>query len=462
MINLNFLKLSKFFLFLTPFALILVNPATLFPFIVTKYTFFRLTISLSFVFLLLSIFFNQINLKEIKDLFKKPLVINVTLFTLFFLLACLFAYDSKFAFWSNFERGEGGLQILHLWLFFILLILLFKDHNSWVKFINFFIFVCVFNVVYGVFASLGFSGFIGDKVNKLSQIRLAGALGNPAYLATFLIYGIFFSFYIILINFKKDWIKFKKTFIYWFLILFLFLGFLLAATRGGFVGLFFSILVFIFYLIFLDKNKKRRKILFISSICLILLLFLGVYFRDSNFIKNLPGGRLFELDSKSETWVSRVNVWEIAFRAFLDRPILGWGPENFLYIYPLYYKKEIFNPEKGFNEWFDRAHSIYFDYLSETGILGLLSYLSIFIFIYFYLFKLIKKINFLQKHHKNKFIFFNYDKLIIGIFIALPISYLVQGIVLFDILPIYLSNFFMFAFFSYEISRYENILKKYE
>ena len=67
--------------------------------------------------------------KRIAALFQKPLVIAVTVFAAIFELACIFAYDFHAAFWSNYERGEGGFQMLHYYLFFLLLVLIFTDRK---------------------------------------------------------------------------------------------------------------------------------------------------------------------------------------------------------------------------------------------------------------------------------------------------------------------------------------------
>ncbi len=454
--TINYLKIAKFFLFLVPFTVILVNSATLFPFIVTKYTWFRLMINLTFLFVLLALLFDQLKTKEIFDLFKRPLVIWVSLFTLIFLLACFFAYNPKFAFWSNFERGEGGFQILHLWLYFLLLLLLLKERKDWQKYILFILGNGILVILYGFLAGLGFEGFIGDRFKDISQVRIYGTIGNPAYLATYTVFLIYFIFYLLVFKSKGKLFNLNETFFFWFLIIFYFIGFILAATRGGFVGFFFSLLVLFSYFIYL--TKKYRKKLLVVLIILLILFALGVYYRNSEFVKSLPGSRIFDLDPKSETWQSRVWVWKIAYKAFLDRPILGWGPENFIYIYPKYFEKDFFNPEKGFKEWFDRAHSIYFDYLSQTGILGLISYLAIFISIYYLIFKFIFKYEKIEKERK-KIILNKTEKINLGIFLAIPTAYLVQGIVLFDVLPIYLMNFFFFAWFSFEISNYFNFLK---
>jgi len=65
----------------------------------------------------------------------------------------------------------------------------------------------------------------------------------------------------------------------------------------------------------------------------------------------------------------------MALTGFEQRPILGWGQENFNYIFNANYNPRMWSQE----QWFDRAHSVYLDWLTASGIVGLLAYLSLYI-----------------------------------------------------------------------------------
>lgn len=75
--------------------------------------------------------------------------------------------------------------------------------------------------------------------------------------------------------------------------------------------------------------------------------------------------------------LERINRWKSAFRMFEDRPLTGHGPGTYQFVYYRYQvKKEMtristYHGEKG------NAHSEYLGFLSETGIPGLLIYLSL-------------------------------------------------------------------------------------
>ncbi len=126
-----FFKISKIFLWLVPLMIFVVSASTLFPFIVSKYIWFRTAVDLALIFFVLGLLFSPYGgsaegrqdkvsavFNSFISLFKKPLVIAVCVFVLMFLLACVFGVDPARSFWSNFERGEGGLQMLHLFVFF--------------------------------------------------------------------------------------------------------------------------------------------------------------------------------------------------------------------------------------------------------------------------------------------------------------------------------------------------------
>ncbi|KKL11323.1 hypothetical protein LCGC14_2546990, partial [marine sediment metagenome] len=88
------------------------------------YVWFRSLIGLALIFFLLGLLFNReadFYWERLKRIVRSPLFIAVSVFVTAFLAATFFGVDPAFSFWSNFERGEGGLQILNLYVFFVLL-----------------------------------------------------------------------------------------------------------------------------------------------------------------------------------------------------------------------------------------------------------------------------------------------------------------------------------------------------
>ena len=190
----------------------------------------------------------------------------------------------------------------------------------------------------------------------------------------------------------------------------------------------------------------------------IMLLVIGslVYFKNAPFIKSLPGSRIFDISFQTENFQNRMVIWQIAIDGFKERPLLGWGPENFSYTFDKHYNPKHYSIIAGFGAWYDRAHNIFLDYLNQAGILGLLSFLGIFAAFYWCFFKktlIAANINTNSREkEKKQSPITNYQSLITNALIfSLPVAYLVQGIVLFDILPTYINLFLFLAFATYKL-----------
>jgi O-antigen ligase len=95
--------------------------------------------------------------------------------------------------------------------------------------------------------------------------------------------------------------------------------------------------------------------------------------------------------------------------------------------------------------WFDRAHNIYFDYLAETGAFGFLSFLVIF-FVFFR--------QFFKSSKTDSGTGLSVELLLAkALLLSVPVAYLVQGLALFDTLPVYLNLFFFLSFSSGYLSK---------
>ncbi len=438
----------------------IVTVSTLFPFIVGKYVWFRSIVLLAFILFLLGLLFEdnaETIWKRCVDIFRRPLVIAVSIFIFFFLLAGFFGVDPMNSFWSNFERGEGGLQILCFYIYFLLLITLFQEEKDWFRLFQWGIVGGLLMSFYGLLAGWGVQNFIGAKFSP--GFRFQGSIGNPAYVAT---YAIFLMFYVAYLFVKKYNAKIRSGGGIGMGVLFLvfLVVFFAAATRGGFVGLAVSIIGFFAYIGF--TSKKWRKKFIIATVILVVLFGGIVVMSNTGLVKDLPGSRLFDLSVRAQTFGDRMTMWKIAWDGFRERPLLGWGPENFLQIFDTNFNTKYFIPGQQFGAWFDRAHSIYFDYLAETGILGFLSYFSIFMTFYILLFK--KSGVFIRRPESEK----SSSKLLVtshelllenALLFALPLSYLVQGLVLFDVSIIYLNLFVFFAFAAHRLSKQEQVTR---
>lgn len=467
-------KVSKFFLCAAVLAVAFVTPTTLFPFIVGKYVWFRSITAIAAIFFFLGLVLHKDHASQYLDRVKKlmyhPIVIAVTAFTAIFLLAGFFGLDPSFSFWSNFERGEGGLQILMFYVFFALLVVLLKDRADWERIFKWIFIASLFMVFYGVAAGLKyfdadwvtlpaggqqlsgqggpwfqtFKDFVGPAFNEVNY-RFQGSFGNAAYVAAYLLFALFYTLYILATKYRGH-LRSVGGVLHLFLAAVFFAFFWLAATRGAFLGLLAGLFVLLGYLAY--TKKHLRKWLLGAGVALASVVIFFVLFRSSPFVQKIPGARIFDLSFSTDTFATRRIIWNIAWDGFKERPFLGAGPENFLHTFYKHFDTRYFVPKNGFGAWFDRAHSVVFDALAETGILGLLSYLTMFISFYWLVIRAaIKKP---AGGEEGKTPWQSESPLARAILLAIPTSYLVQGIILFDVLVIYINLFFLFAFFTYE------------
>lgn len=444
------LKFSKFSLLASVFAVVVVLPSAFFPFIGGKDYFFRVAVETALVFYVLWWAFQAPPgeaLSRLREVIKKPLFIAVSIFVLVFLLASLLAYDSHAGFWSNYERGEGGFQMLHYYAFFILLTLTFKSKEDWRRLFGASLIAAVLMILYGVFANLGWAtNFIGPYQGnipptwwqKLVGTRFQGSLGNPAYVAPYLMFSMFYAAYLWATgNYRKT----RNILFYGLTTVFLLFFFIISKTRGAFLGFSVSVLVLLIFLIIRSSSKVKKA----AIIALLVLVTAGgaaFYYRNSDFIIQSPVGRLLDFNIlATNSFKTRLWTWGSAWQGFLERPILGWGPENFSSVFDKYFDPRHFVPGKQTETWFDRAHNVFLDYLAETGISGFLSYLAVFA-VFFY-----ELAGYIRNKNNSKLILIN------ALMFALPIGYLIQGLAIFDVLPTYMNLFLFFAFSVYLYSK---------
>ncbi|MFH1192968.1 MAG: O-antigen ligase family protein [Candidatus Jorgensenbacteria bacterium] len=449
-------KTARFFLLIGLLYVAIVSPGTLFPFIVGKYSWFRVAVDIAAIAFLIGLMRDAKSemFARIRSAFREPLVIAVTVFVGVFLLAGFLGVDPAMSFFSNFERGEGGLQMLHLYAFFLLLVLLFRDEDGWHRLFRWALAGGALMALYGLCAGLDVGGFIGTRFSS-PGFRFEGSIGNPAYVAAF---SLFMLFYAAQLFFAKYWRRpFTPGGVTLMVLALAFLRvFFSAATRGAFLGLLAALVVGVGYFVY--AHRAWRKWLLSGVVILLLVVGSLVYLKDSPFVKSIPGSRIFDISFSANTFKDRAIMWKTAVDGWKERPLLGWGPENYIQVFDRRFNTAYFVPSRGFGAWFDRAHSIYFDYLAETGALGLLSFLSIFVLFFVRLLTAWARVDRLalqnaRPHGTSP------QPVGVGIvasrafLLAALVAYLVQGVVLFDVLPIYVNVFIVLAFAVFELQR---------
>lgn len=86
----------------------------------------------------------------------------------------------------------------------------------------------------------------------------------------------------------------------------------------------------------------------------------------------IPDGPI-QRQLSDRTTQARFITWEAVLPAILERPILGWGPDNFDLVFENNFDDSLYLKEGKLEVWFDKAHNPIIETLITTGTIGLLS-----------------------------------------------------------------------------------------
>jgi O-antigen ligase/tetratricopeptide (TPR) repeat protein len=346
---------------LTP---LFVSNSLFFPFITGKAFFFRIIVEIVFALWLILIVRDR-SARPIRS----PLLIALAAFGVIITLATIFSNYPYHSFWSNFERMEGLVSYLHLAAFWLVIASVFKTDRIWRAFLNSSLVVSFIIVVYGFLQLAGLA-----EIHQ-SSVRLDATLGNATYLAVYILINIFIALYLLLGTKVSRPLKYLYSVLLVLQLIILYH----TATRGAILGLIFGLLVASVLALwrgrdYLSPKLKKATIgVFLAIIVIVGGLFL---IRSSSFVQNSPVLSRFASISLSErTTESRLVIWQMSLRGAKEHPLLGWGPENYDIVFNEYYEPALWRQE----QWFDRSHNIFLDWLISAGALGLLGYLSLFV-----------------------------------------------------------------------------------
>ncbi len=364
----------KAFVFIIPFLSFWIAQSMYFPYITGRNFGFRILVELGLV-LWAGLMIIDKNYRP-----KTTLMFWAVTFLIIILgLADFLGVSPYNSFWSRFERMEGYLMFLHLFGYFLLLITVLKTKKDWLLFFNLFVGAGLLVGGYGVMQLLGLKEAIQG-----GGVRIDGTIGNPTYLAAYMMLISALTLVLLFNARSKGWrYGYLGVFIFNLIILYF------TASRGAFLALIVTVPLFLLAYIFLiaknDPLKRLYKRIAISLLILIALLPLGFQLiKNTNFVQESNVlSRFTNLSLTDFTIRARFYIWNIGLRGFLERPILGWGQENFLQVFAKHYDPRLYDQEP----WFDRSHNLIFDWLINAGILGLISYLSLFVIFFMNLYR---------------------------------------------------------------------------
>jgi tetratricopeptide (TPR) repeat protein/O-antigen ligase len=427
-------------IFLVPFIPLIISTPLFFPFITGKNFAFRIIVEIIFAAWLLLLYYDASYRPK-----KNLITIAVGTFIGVVAIADIFGINPYRSFWSNYERMEGLVSLLHVVAYFFVATTIIVTEKLWSKFFHTLFGVSFFLTLYSAMQ------IHGELTINQGSVRADATLGNATYFAVFLLINIFLMVFWFVRNKGKGSFDIFYSWVVG-LTLFAIFGFNIAlsdtATLGFYGKLFLGLSVIglptIGYLYFVKNENvliRRGLYCFIFILDLIALyytatrgailgliagaalsavliawfnrenrlirnsaigiitavvLFVGLFWalKDSQFVANSPVLSRFSTISFTEQTVkSRAMIWNMSWQGVKENPLLGWGQDNFIAVFAKHYNPKMWSQEP----WFDRSHNVFFDWLIAAGFLGLLAYLSMFAMALYSLWKLTSSLTAIEK-----------------------------------------------------------------
>ncbi|QQG45231.1 MAG: O-antigen ligase family protein [Candidatus Sungiibacteriota bacterium] len=415
----------KIGLWLLPFLPLYISSTMLFPFITGKNFAFRILVEVLFAF--------WVGLMVAWPKYRPrltPLLKASTIFILIVFLADLFSPSPYRAFFSNYERMEGFMMVFHLWLYFLMLSNVFRTKKDWLVFWHS---TLAASIVVGFVALMQKLGY---RVSIQGGYRVDSTIGNPAYLAAYLSLNV----WIIFMMLRRFWSRWWLRIVYTAALLFELIIIYFTATRGAAVAFalitpLMALAVVIFWPRLFPNRISWRPLAVAAVLVFFAIPVIFWQLRNTHLIRsNQILNRFGSISLQDTTTQARFSIWKMSLRGVLERPLFGWGQENYYLVFQKYFDPKLYSSEP----WFDRSHNVVLDWLVHTGVFGFVAFFSMLGAAFWGVGRAIRR----GRIDAGE-----------GIFLGAALgSYFIQNLFVFDNLNTYL---LLFAFFAYTNSLYE-------
>ena len=372
---------------------------------------------------------NKENLRNwrlsIKALWNIPLIVPVFGLAIVYIISTIFSVAPVTSLLGSYQRLQGTYTTFSYLIIFFSIIANLRSREQVERIITIIAVTSLPIALYGVLQHYNLDPvpWEGD-VTK----RIASTMGNSIFVAAFLIMAfpmtlkrIYEYFRALLIEDEQVVRHMVLATIFVTIAILQIIAIYLSQSRGPFMGLVLSVIFLAF--LWLLMLKKR----WIGFVILVLSIFLGGFF----YMLNVEQGPLESLrnssvvgrfghllDPQSNSALVRQYIWEGSAKLVasheplrypddsLDqynflRPFIGYGPESMFVAYNPFYVPELGRVEKR-NASPDRSHNETWDALINTGLLGLVTYITLFTAVFYYSFKWLGLII----NRRNRWLFF--------------------------------------------------------
>ena len=356
-----------------------------------------------------------------------PILWTFLAFTLAFTLTTVTGVAFLQSFWGTLERMGGLFTFWHYFIFYVIAASVMRTRNDWQTLLNIMIGVGVLSAIYGFLQKTDWTFILGSGGRQ----RPFGTIGNPALFAG---YQILVAFLAVTLSFMqrvasgwKQWYRIAGSI--------MLLAAMSTAVRGSLIGIVVGGLVWALLWSSLNRSRLARNVLLGGLSGVVVFIFLAISLRSTTFVQNSPYlRRVTDFSSSTFTVQTRFWAWTAGFQGWSENAktmLVGWGPENFNVPFSMHFNPKFFTGP-GAETFFDRAHNMFMEVLVTMGLVGLISYLSLF----FASFR-----TYVQFMNKDS------DTRVLGIgFTAMTVAYIIHNCFIFDTSANFLTFFMLLAF----------------
>ncbi|MFH0888811.1 MAG: O-antigen ligase family protein [Planctomycetota bacterium] len=361
--------------------------------------------------------------KDVKSLEDKTsffsmnfIFIPFLLFVIAYIVSVIFSAVPYNSVWGGFDRLQGLYTNASFWVIFILAAINIRSKEQIKRIISTIIFTSVPIVAYSFIQRLRLDPVPWQAMDP--SIRVSATMGNPIFLAAYLIIAIPLTISRFVRCFvDKKLVVFPDIFsivFYGLMVVLQVITVFLSQSRGPILGMFASIFAFVF--IYAWAYRKKYLFMLIAVLFVIGIIFLALFnlphlmpdkklspkieplwqktfgrLMEVPYVRQL--GRVVETDPGS-SGRTRIILWNGIWKLINDKDepyrfFIGYGPESLSTVYYKNYTMELAKLE-GVNVHADRSHNGYLDVWVMNGIFGLVSYLFLLVCIMYMALKTIK------------------------------------------------------------------------
>ena len=293
----------------------------------------------------------------------------------------IFSSDIDKSFYGSYARQEGLLSYVFYFLWFILLsfniisISNGRREDPLLHRVNRVVTTAVLSsfvvAIYGILQIFNIDFLTWPEAPYLTQ-RTLSSFGQPNFLASFLLLTTPLSLYL--------WHE-KRQFMWRFLYILIFVSQMLClfftASRGAFVAILLTSLLFLVHLWYKTTLSRSRRIALGSVVIITIVMAV------SSLQLIIPGRLNSLVDYKVGSVAARVNFYQAAANAITKNPVFGYGLEAGNDIFIKYYDVNwAINGDVAATT--DRAHNLVLDILLSSGFWGLILF-TLFYYAFFHL-----------------------------------------------------------------------------